>query len=95
MKLRAGEKRKVWKRKEKCGITILLQDTEYTALNDAVLGGEIFVNGNAGYRAGIYMKEYRDMVPVIIRCRLILRGACGGDPCVLLYGGKLPQQQSL
>ena len=29
-------------------------------------GGEIYVEGNAGYRAGIHMKEYRDHVPVLV-----------------------------
>jgi glutamate synthase domain-containing protein 3 len=29
-------------------------------------GGRIFVRGNAGYRTGIHMKEYKDKKPVII-----------------------------
>jgi glutamate synthase domain-containing protein 3 len=29
-------------------------------------GGSIYVRGNIGYRAGIHMKEYRDMIPVIV-----------------------------
>lgn len=29
-------------------------------------GGEIYVKGNAGYRAGIHMKEYRDKKPIIV-----------------------------
>ena len=29
-------------------------------------GGSIYVKGNAGYRAGIHMKAYKDKVPVIV-----------------------------
>jgi glutamate synthase domain-containing protein 3 len=29
-------------------------------------GGAIFVKGNAGYRTGIHMKEYKDKIPVIV-----------------------------
>lgn len=29
-------------------------------------GGKIFVRGNAGYRAGIHMKEYKDKRPTIV-----------------------------
>jgi glutamate synthase domain-containing protein 3 len=29
-------------------------------------GGAIYVRGNTGYRAGIHMKEYQEMVPVIV-----------------------------
>lgn len=29
-------------------------------------GGEIYVRGNAGYRAGIHMKAYRDKRPVMV-----------------------------
>ena len=29
-------------------------------------GGEIFVNGNAGYRAGIHMKAYREKKPILV-----------------------------
>jgi glutamate synthase domain-containing protein 3 len=29
-------------------------------------GGKIFVRGNAGYRTGIHMKEYKDKKPAII-----------------------------
>ena len=32
----------------------------------AILGGEIYVKGNAGYRAGIHMKEYKTKKPAII-----------------------------
>ncbi len=29
-------------------------------------GGEIFVKGNAGYRAGIHMKAYREKKPILV-----------------------------
>ena len=29
-------------------------------------GGKIFVKGNAGYRAGIHMKAYKEKVPVMV-----------------------------
>ena len=32
----------------------------------AMRGGKIFVRGNAGYRAGIHMKEYKGKIPVMI-----------------------------
>ena len=32
----------------------------------AMRGGAIFVKGNAGYRAGIHMKAYRDKVPAMV-----------------------------
>jgi glutamate synthase domain-containing protein 3 len=36
------------------------------ALGYAMRGGAIFVEGNAGYRTGIHMKEYKDTKPVIV-----------------------------
>ena len=35
-------------------------------------GGEIFVRGNAGYRAGIHMKAYKEKHPT-----LVIGGRCG------------------
>jgi glutamate synthase domain-containing protein 3 len=32
----------------------------------AMRGGEIFVRGNAGYRAGIHMKAYREKSPLLV-----------------------------
>jgi len=32
----------------------------------AMRGGEIYVEGNAGYRAGIHMKAYGDKLPVMV-----------------------------
>jgi glutamate synthase domain-containing protein 3 len=29
-------------------------------------GGEVYVEGSVGYRAGIHMKEYKDMKPLIV-----------------------------
>lgn len=39
----------------------------------AMRGGEIFVQGNAGYRAGIHMKEYGEKIPVLVI------GGCAGS----------------
>jgi glutamate synthase domain-containing protein 3 len=39
----------------------------------AMRGGEVYIQGYAGYRAGIHMKEYMDKVP------LIVIGSKGGD----------------
>ena len=36
-------------------------------------GGKIFVKGNAGYRAGIHMKEYKSKVPIMVI------GGCAGS----------------
>ena len=35
-------------------------------LGYAMRGGEVFVRDHVGYRVGIHMKSYRDMVPVIV-----------------------------
>ena len=32
----------------------------------AMRGGAIYIKGNAGYRAGIHMKAYREKIPVIV-----------------------------
>ena len=32
----------------------------------AMRGGKIYVKGNAGYRAGIHMKAYKEKIPVMI-----------------------------
>ena len=29
-------------------------------------GGKIYIQGNAGYRAGIHMKAYKEKIPVMI-----------------------------
>ena len=36
------------------------------AVGYAMRGGEIYVQGNAGYRVGIHMKAYQDQQPVIV-----------------------------
>lgn len=36
------------------------------ALGYAMRGGCVFVQGDAGYRTGIHMKEYKDKKPVIV-----------------------------
>lgn len=36
------------------------------AVGYAMRGGEIYVEGSAGYRAGIHMKAYQDKKPVIV-----------------------------
>lgn len=38
----------------------------FKAVGYAMRGGEIYVQGNAGYRAGIHMKAYQDQQPVIV-----------------------------
>lgn len=41
----------------------------------AMRGGELFIKGSAGYRTGIHMKEFNDIVPVIVI------GGKAGDFC--------------
>ena len=36
-------------------------------------GGEIYIQGNAGYRAGIHMKEYGEKIPALVI------GGCAGS----------------
>jgi glutamate synthase domain-containing protein 3 len=35
-------------------------------LGYAMRGGQIYIEGNVGYRAGIHMKEYKEMKPLIV-----------------------------
>ena len=52
------------------GGTITVNGNAQDAVGDtagyAMRGGEIYVQGNAGYRAGIHMKAYQDQQPVIV-----------------------------
>jgi glutamate synthase domain-containing protein 3 len=45
---------------------IIIRGNAGDALGYAMRGGRIFVQGDAGYRTGIHMKEYRDKKPVIV-----------------------------
>jgi glutamate synthase domain-containing protein 3 len=45
---------------------IVIHGSAGDALGYAMRGGAIYVKGNAGYRTGIHMKEYRDKKPVIV-----------------------------
>ena len=46
--------------------TILVQGNIGDAGGYAMRGGNIFVGGSAGYRAGIHMKAYEDQVPLMV-----------------------------
>jgi Glutamate synthase domain 3 len=45
---------------------IIVHGSAGDALGYAMRGGSIFVQGNAGYRTGIHMKQYMDKNPAII-----------------------------
>lgn len=42
-------------------------------LGYAMRGGKLFIKGNVGYRVGIHMKQYEDLVPVLVV------GGCAGS----------------
>lgn len=45
---------------------IFVHGSSGDATGYAMRGGKIYVRGNAGYRAGIHMKAYREKQPVLI-----------------------------
>jgi glutamate synthase domain-containing protein 3 len=45
---------------------IVIHGNTGDAVGYAMRGGEIYIKGNAGYRAGIHMKAYRDKLPVMV-----------------------------
>jgi len=52
---------------------IVVHGSAGDVLGYAMRGGQVFVRDNVGYRVGIHMKSYQDMVPVIVV------GGCSGD----------------
>ncbi|MCK5562035.1 MAG: hypothetical protein KAJ51_15655 [Thermoplasmata archaeon] len=46
--------------------TIIVHGNAWDVTGLAARGGKIFVRGNGGYRIGIHMKAYQDMMPVIV-----------------------------
>lgn len=54
------------------------------ALGYAMRGGKIFIHGNAGYRAGVHMKAYEDIQPVIV-----IGGTAGSFLGEYLAGGTI------
>ena len=46
--------------------SIVIHGTVGDAVGYAMRGGQIFVQNNAGYRAGIHMKEYKEKKPVMV-----------------------------
>ncbi len=48
------------------GGAIIIHGDAGDATGYAMRGGKIYVKGNTGYRAGIHMKEYLDLKPVIV-----------------------------
>ena len=45
---------------------IIVHGNAWDVTGLAARGGKIFVKGNGGYRIGIHMKAYKDMMPVIV-----------------------------
>jgi len=45
---------------------IVVHGSAGDVLGYAMRGGQVFVRDNVGYRVGIHMKSYQDMVPVIV-----------------------------
>ena len=48
------------------GANIIVNCSAQDATGDTMRGGAIYVQGDAGYRAGIHMKEYKEKVPVLV-----------------------------
>ena len=46
--------------------TIIIHGDAGDILGHSMRGGQIFVKGDVGYRVGIHMKEYKDLVPVVV-----------------------------
>jgi glutamate synthase domain-containing protein 3 len=46
--------------------TIIVHGNAWDVTGLAARGGKIFVRGNGGYRIGIHMKAYLDMMPIIV-----------------------------
>jgi glutamate synthase domain-containing protein 3 len=61
---------------------IIIHGNAGDALGYAMRGGSIFVKGDAGYRAGIHMKEYKDKKP-----QLVIGGRTGSFLGEYLAGG--------
>ncbi|MBO8168879.1 MAG: hypothetical protein H0Z35_06825 [Thermoanaerobacteraceae bacterium] len=50
----------------------------------AMRGGKVFIKGDVGYRVGIHMKEYKDMVPV-----MVVGGSAGSFFGEYMAGGRM------
>ena len=48
------------------GGRIIIHGNSGDATGDAMRGGVIYIKGNTGYRAGIHMKAYKELRPVIV-----------------------------
>ncbi|MDR0818067.1 MAG: glutamate synthase [Oscillospiraceae bacterium] len=48
------------------GGTMIIHGTSGDATGYGMRGGKMFIRGGVGYRAGIHMKQYRDLFPQII-----------------------------
>lgn len=46
--------------------TVVIEGSTGDITGYAMRGGELFIKGDTGYRTGIHMKEYKEIVPVII-----------------------------
>jgi glutamate synthase domain-containing protein 3 len=46
--------------------TIIVHGNAWDVTGLAARGGKIFVRGNGGYRIGIHMKAYQEMMPVVV-----------------------------
>jgi glutamate synthase domain-containing protein 3 len=48
------------------GGTMIIHGTSGDATGYGMRGGKMFIKGGVGYRAGIHMKQYKDMFPQIV-----------------------------
>jgi glutamate synthase domain-containing protein 3 len=64
--------------------TVVVHGGAGDVLGYGMRGGKLFVRGDVGYRVGIHMKEYRDLVPV-----LVVGGVAGAFFGEYMAGGRL------
>lgn len=83
------------------GGTLVVHGRSGDATGYAMRGGKVFIRDDVGYRVGIHMKEYQDLIPVIVvggsagsffgeymaGGRLIVLGLTGSRPLVGDYCG--------
>ena len=65
---------------------IVVNGSAGDAAGYAMRGGEIYIRDNAGYRAGIHMKAYKQHKPVIVTDG---RPVVHFFPCTGMHGGKM------
>jgi glutamate synthase domain-containing protein 3 len=66
------------------GGTVVVDGDAGDVLGYGMRGGKLFIRGDVGYRVGIHMKQYRELVPV-----LVVGGVAGAFFGEYMAGGRL------